>query len=356
MHAPRSERLHGKCSDERGVDPAGDADDDFLEAVLADVVVQPELERKPHLLEVVAHRRQCCCDGVAVLVGHADVNRRDRAEHAAVLRERATPSIGEAARDNRRRVDVDHHQRLFETRPAREHRSLVVDHERMPIEDQLVLPTDGVAEGDERRVVARARAEHVFALAVAQQVERRRRDVHDQLCACERKIGRRRPGLPHVLADRHAEERFAVFEDRQSVTWREVPELVEDAVVREEPLAHERLHLAARADGRRVVEVAVEVRRADDGDDPARLAGDRRQRLLGRTDEAGAEEEVLRRVARDGKLREEHEVGVLCLRVGQPGEDHLPVSCEVAHDGIDLCERDAHRSHCAVSTGAAGSR
>ena len=104
-------------------------------------------------------------------------------------------------------------------------------------------------------------------------------------------------------------ERVAVLEEVEAVARREVAELVEDAVVRQEALLHERLHLAARADGRGVVEVAVEVRRSDDGDDPARRASDLLERLLGGTHEAGAQQQILRRVAGDRELGEEDEVG-----------------------------------------------
>ena len=52
VHALRAERLDGERGRERRVDPAGDADHDVAEAVLADVVAQAELEREPHLLEL----------------------------------------------------------------------------------------------------------------------------------------------------------------------------------------------------------------------------------------------------------------------------------------------------------------
>ena len=213
----------------------------------------------------------------------------------------------------------------------------------MAVEDQLVLPADRVAERDVRRAVARARAEHLLALTVAQQVERRRGDVHDQLRSGEREIGRGRARLPHVLADRHADQRVAVLEEIEAVARREVAELVEDAVVRQEALPHERLHLAARADGSGVVEVAIEMRRADDGDDPARGAGDLLERLLGRAHEAGAQQQVLRRVAGDGELGEEDEIRRTPLRLLEPVEDQRAVAGEVADDGVDLGERDPHR-------------
>ena len=206
VHAFGAERLDRERGDERRVDPAGDADDDLLEAVLAHVVARARARARAasargRRRNGVERRR----DGVRLLVRGADVDRLDRAERAAVLRERAAARVGQPARHDRRRLDVDQHERLLEAGRAREHRSLVVDHERVAVEDQLVLPADGVAERDVRRRVARARAEHLLALAVAQQMERRRGDVHDQLRAGEREIGGGRPRLPHVLADRHAD-------------------------------------------------------------------------------------------------------------------------------------------------------
>ena len=150
----------------------------------------------------------------------------------------------------------------------------------MPVEDQLVLAAHGVDEGDVADVVSRARLEHLLPLAVLADVERGSRDVHDQLRAGEREVGRGRARLPDVLAHRRPDQCLAVLEQDEVVTGREVAVLVEDAVVRQEPLAVERLHLAARADGARVVEVAVEVGHADERDNAPRLARNLLERLL----------------------------------------------------------------------------
>ena len=83
-------------------------------------------------------------------------------------------------------------------------------------------------------------------------------------------------------------EHLAVLEQEEVAARSEVAVLVEDAVVRQEALAVDRLHLAGGADRARVVEVAVEVGRADEGDDPAGLARDLRERALGGVDEARA--------------------------------------------------------------------
>ena len=94
----------------------------------------------------------------------------------------------------------------------------------------------------------------------------------EQLGAGEREVGRRRAGLPHVLADRQADERVAELEQQQVARRREVAVLVEDAVVRQEALAVDGLHLAVGADRAGVEEVAVEVGDADERDDAACVA------------------------------------------------------------------------------------
>ena len=133
--------------------------------------------------------------------------------------------------DHGLRVEVDDEQRLLEPRRPRDHLALVVEHHGVAVEDQLVLAADRVAQRDEARVVARAGDEHLLALAVLVEVERRRRDVQQQLRAGEREVGRGRARLPDVLADRHARERLAVLEQEQVAPLREVARLVEDAVV-----------------------------------------------------------------------------------------------------------------------------
>ena len=91
----------------------------------------------------------------------------------------------------------------------------------------------------------------------------------------------------------------------RSRPWREVARLVEDAVVRQEALAVDGLHLAARAHGARVEQVAVEVRVADERGDPARLEREPLQGVRRRPDEAGPQQQVLGRVAGHRELGEE---------------------------------------------------
>ena len=79
-----------------------------------------------------------------------------------------------------------------------------------------------------------------------------------------------------------------------------------------------------------------------------RFARDQLHRLLGGTDEPGPEQEVLRRVTGDGQLREDDEVGGVRPGLGEPLEDQLAVSLEVADDGVDLGQCQPHGLSLAV--------
>ena len=110
-------------------------------------------------------------------VRRTDVDGGQVRDLAAISGERAPADVPETAPNRICRLDVDDEQRLFEAGPAREQVTLLVEYERVPVEDQLVLPADRVAEGDEARVVAGAGGEHLLAFAVAEEVERRGRQV-----------------------------------------------------------------------------------------------------------------------------------------------------------------------------------
>jgi hypothetical protein len=120
-------------------------------------------------------------------------------------------------------------------------------------------------------------------------------------------------------------------------------QIVEDAVVRQEALAVRRLDFAGGADRACVVEVAVEVGEADERGQAPGLARYLSERLSSGADEAGAEEEVLRWVARNGEFGEEDEVGAGGSRFAQAREDLFAVPVQVADCRIDLCKREPHR-------------
>ncbi len=151
--------------------------------------------------------------------------------------ELATPHVLETTADRLERVEIDDEQLLLEARRPGEDGALVVEDDRVPVEHQLVLAADEVAEGEVCRVVARARHEHLLSILGLADVERRGREVHEQLRAGQREIRRRWARLPDVLADRRADEHVAeAAAERQLPSLREVAVLVEDAVVRQELL------------------------------------------------------------------------------------------------------------------------
>ncbi len=337
MDALGPERLDAEGSRERRVDPAGEADHDVAEPVLLDVVVHTELERKPHLLEIVDLRHDPGRRRVGLRAGRAELDHA-RLRGLPVPGERPAADVAQPPADGRDRVDVDHEKLLLEPGGAREHLALVVEHDGVAVEDQLVLAADRVAEREEARVVARTHAQHLFTLPVLADVERRRGDVRDQVSAGQREVGGRRPGLPHVLADRRRDEHVPEAQQHEVAPGREVPVLVEDAVVREVPLAIDAAHLAVREHEARVVQVGVEVRCADERRDAVHGFGDRVDRAPRSTHEAGAEEQVLSRIARHAELGKEDQIRVGAARLLEPVDDPGGVAVDVADDAIDLRE------------------
>ena len=211
----------------------------------------------------------------------------------------------------------------------------------MAVEDELVLSADEIAEREVRARVASTRHEHLLAVLGLADVERRRREVHDQLRPGEREVGRRRTRLPDVLADRQPHRRLPDPEEDELTALREVPVLVEDAVVREEVLAVDGLDASVGANRTRVREIAVEPRSSDEGGDALRLGRDRLERLVCCADEGGPQEEVLGRVPRRRELREENEIGAGGARLSEAAEDLRPVASEVPDDAVELRERDS---------------
>ena len=78
VHPLGPQRLASDRRRQGRVDPSRNAQDDVREAVLPHVVAEPELEREPHLLEVVEQRSDRGLDPAARLVRGADVDDRAR--------------------------------------------------------------------------------------------------------------------------------------------------------------------------------------------------------------------------------------------------------------------------------------
>ena len=339
------ERLRGERRRDRGVDSARDPEDDLAEPVFLDVVAQPELDRPPHLLEVVEERRDHALVRAAVPIpGGGEVDHGRIGEVALLAGERAPARVPESPSQRGRGVDLDDEESLLEGGCTGHHASLLVEDEAVPVEDELVLAPDRVYERDPAGVVPGAGREHLFSLFALAHVEGGSRDVRDDVRAGEGELGRGRTRLPDVLAHRGADERLTAPEEEEVPSWVEVAVLVEDSVVREEALVVDGLHLALGANGAGVEEVAREVRKAHQRRDSRGLGGDRLEGLRRRADESGAEQQVLGRVAGDGELRKEDEVGAGLPGLPEALHDALAVAVQVADHGVDLREREPHLS------------
>ena len=216
----------------------------------------------------------------------------------------------------------------------------------MAVEDELVLAADEVAERQVRRVVPRPGDQHLLAVLGLADVERRGGEVHDQLRAGEREVGRGRAGLPDVLADRRADEHVAAAEQDELSAGGEVAVLVEDAVVREVVLAIDASQLPVREHGARVREIPIEERAADERGDPLRRGGDLVERGAGGLDEARAEEQILGRIACDGELGEHDEIGPGAACLTDRVDDERSVAGQITDDGVELREREPHPRTC----------
>ena len=190
-------------------------------------------------------------------VGNLDLRQRQRLD--------ATTRIELPLVERGPNIDVDDEQVLDELLGPRDEESLLVEHERRAVEDELVLPTDEVRVDDRHRRVGGARREHRLAFGESLRVIRRRVEVDDELRAA-RGLGEDRAGrAPRVLTDRDPDLHARDVEERQRFAGRdEIALLVEDAVIREQLLAVHAVHTAVRAHGRRVVQVAARFGKPDD--------------------------------------------------------------------------------------------
>ena len=336
MNALRPERLRAKRRGHCGVDPARYGDDDLREAVLLDVVAEAELERGSHLLELGGERGDRPGDLVRLLLRRRKLDLLHGRRVLARAIQLAAARVSETTPDRGDRLDVDDEQVLLEPRCAGDDLTGVVEDDRVPVEDELVLAADEVAEREVGARVARPRDEHLLPLLGLADVERRRGEVDDELRAGEREVGRRRPGLPDVLADRDPDRGLPESEDDELAALGEVAVLVEHAVVRQEVLAVHALNAPVGAHGTRVREIAVEPGRPDERHDAVRRRGDLLDRLPCGAHEPRAEEEILGRVARGRELRKHDEIGMRGACLGDPREDRRAIALEVADDAVDL--------------------
>ncbi len=214
---------------------------------LRDVVAQARDQRRVDLGARVEQRRERAAGAVGLGGDKGQRQPRERRHVWRVTGGCAMARVAQPVRVRRCRVDRRDEQLLLELPCARDHLALVVDHERVAVEDELVLAADERAEGDRADVVARALDEHPLALEPLARVVRRGGDVHEHGRAGARLVGGRRPRLPDVLADRQPDLHVAELDQRAAGAGLEVALLVEDSVVRQPQLAVDRLRISPSA-------------------------------------------------------------------------------------------------------------
>ena len=314
----RPERLDREGRRDRGVDAARQAENGRLEPALARVVGEREDEGPPQSL------------------------------HRGKLR-RGRPA---AARH------VDRPEILFEPARRADQSAARVEGGRRAVEDEVVVAADEVAVHERHARAAGDALHHAPPQAVLPEGPGRGGDV-DVEVEPERAQLRHRIGVverplpeglvvPDVLADGDRDAAAGDAQHERAPSRLDVAALVEDVVRRQQTLAIER-HAPSPPGGDCGVGDAASGRprvRDERSEDPGRVARrprDLRGGALARRDELVSLDEVARRVAADGELRKEDEVGAGGLGAASVLDDLRRVAREVADRDVDLRDGDLQR-------------
>ncbi len=163
------------------------------------------------------------------------------------------------------------------------------------------------------------------------------------------------PGCPDVLAHRQTDapggtRAIADVDHGAALAGVEVALLVEHAVVGQVDLAVDRMDRTVGEHCGGVVDVLGALGKAHDGDRALRIGRELVQRRCGVGEEVLAQQQILGRVAGQGKLGKQHQIGALGHRRLAPCADALGVAGDVADRGVHLTEGQAHlssRARCA---------
>ena len=235
-------------------------------------------------------------------------------------------------------VEVGDDEAVLEGWATGDDRPIRTAYDTGAVEYQLVLPAHGVQVGDENAVVGGAGGDHALALGGLAGVEGRRVDVDNDLGAGVALDGGGADGIPDVLADVDADVAAVDDINGTEVAAPEVAVLIEHAVVGQVHLAVPVEDTTVVDDGGGVGDVVADLDASDDDGDAPGRGGDALDGggVVGK--EGWLEEEVLGRIAGNGKLREGNQVGV-----GGPGlvnqlDDAGGVAGNVADGGVELAE------------------
>ena len=306
-----AQRIDRQRQHDRRVDAPRQPQPHLAEAVLAAVVADPAHHRAPgqrvHALVAVVHPQ----------------HRREPAPGDVVVHHQ--PLVGERGR-------------------GRVHRAVGIGHQRGAVEHQRILPAHDIEVGHRGAALARALRQHRVAPGVLAAFERRGVGDQHQLGTGAHRIGHRFRE-PRVLAHQHP-DRHALDLEHAALAVRvdvEIAALVEHVVVGQLALAVGGLDPpSAQHAGGVVEDAAVALRPTDHGDDPGGGLRHFAHRPVAVGQERGPHQQVLRRIAADRKLREQHDVGaVLVARLGDHRRDARGIARHVADREVELGHGDA---------------
>ncbi len=244
------------------------------------------------------------------------------------------------------KVELGDDQVFYKGRAASDNVSMLLDHEALAVENEFVLTANEITVGDKRGVVGSARCQETFAGCALAFMIRRGGNVDDQLgVTVDGLIVERSAWVPEVFANVYGELQAAPIEHLPAMTGREVALFVEHAVVGQVTLAVNADELAVMQHGRGVEEIALTVDETNHGDESL---GGGQEAVEGAAvvgDEAGLEQQVLGRIARDRKLGEDDEMSLGGAGLLDSGEHAIDIAGEITDGRVDLSQRNAERTH-----------
>ena len=226
-----------------------------------------------------------------------------------------------------------------------------VDHLRIAVEHQFVLPANQVGVKDGQAIFDRPLSQDLQPQPAFAGVKGRGVQIEQQLRTGLGGLAHR-PGLPHILADGDADPRALEFEHQRFRARHEIAFLVEHTVIGQTLLVIDRPHPPVGDDGGRI---AQSLRRrggiADDGGYPLDFGAKPPHGRFHLAHETGSQQQIFRGIAGDGQLREYDRIGPPAIAGLSGGDDDLfGVAGDIAdqevklgHDDPEIGNRINHR-------------
>ena len=310
LHPVRAESVHRHRQGQGGIDAPGQAQQRALEAVLVDVVTGCQHQGPVQAFLVFRHRQH--------FTAHFQ-----RAAFAA---------------------QVHRDQRFLEAGALHTDTGFAVHHERGAVENQLVLTAHQIAVEHRQTGFPGAGADLVAALTGLAGAERRRIQVDDAGGAVAGGLGRR-PLEPDVLANGDGQALPAQLEHTALISGLEVTLFIENPVIGQALL--EILMPGAAVpreqDAGGIAAHAITHRRIAQHHRYLDTFADVRQRVVDAAVQAGAQQQVFRRVAGEHQFGEHHQLGAQQIaRLTSGGHHRIRVALDIPDQRVALGHHYSH--------------